>query len=110
MNDFVRGLQDYRRQVEQCRMELLEDTRVDPAFDLACLAAKQKAVSAAAMQMLDEVEMIQAALVHRTRAFLPALPAPPTPLHVESETYREDDRLGQVAEWMVARDRGRASE
>jgi hypothetical protein len=100
MDELVRGL-------EEMRVRMVSAASEDPAFDLMCIAAKQKAVASAAIQMLDEVDMMRRDLIGRV---VGVLPAPPTPLHVESETYREDDRLGQVAEWMVARDIGRGRE
>jgi hypothetical protein len=91
-------LDEYRR-----KMNGEERPIEDVATDAVIANVKIKA----ARQLLAELETSR---VNFARDITPFLPAPPTPLHVKSETYREDDRLDRVANWMEQREYGRSSE
>jgi hypothetical protein len=98
-DEFTGALDEYRRNMKVSGGDL--------TFQAGCEAIKQQMIVAVTSTLFAELEGSKAAFA---RTLVQQLPAPPTPLHVESETYREDDRLGQVAEWMVARDIGRGRE
>jgi hypothetical protein len=95
MNDYVREIEGYIKQVERSRQEMEQNTSMDPAFDIICLAATQKGYAAAAQRMLDEAEIARRDLVQRVRTFLPA-PVEPQKLHAQTQSHYEPDAVDEL--------------
>jgi hypothetical protein len=93
MNDFVRedglttALDGYRQNM------VLQS---NPVFQAGCEALRQQMLMATASTLLAEVENTKAAFA---RTIYQQLPAPPTPLHVESETLPMDERIEKEIDW-----------